>query len=335
MGPGRTVRGSFVSGKRGNRRTSWAVAYPPGSSTSARLPLLVFLHGLGQDHRAAFGTQLGLDRFLAAHVKGGGSPFAIASVDGGTTYYHPRPEGQDAGAMVLDELVPLLAGRGLRTERIGLMGLSMGGYGVLRLGGLLGAARCAVVVAESPAIWTNPDDASQIFAWQLSRITDTLGNAIVFAYASDGGSVYLQRIDYTQSPGGLPATNTITFETEQRPDVETSYQLGFRVVTALRLARVLVDANGNRMPSLQLSYGNAPSDATGRSLLRTITVVAADGSQLPSTLYRYQGGAFAQAFSTRAGGPTPKDTIDRQCIAGDFTIVTISALIFAVSAGLR
>jgi enterochelin esterase-like enzyme len=159
--PGRLVHGSFMSRRRGNRRTSWAVGYPPGSATSARLPLLVFLHGLHQDHRAAFGGQLGLDRFLAAHVAAGGSPFAVASVDGGTTYYHPRPDGEDAGAMVVDELVPLLAGRGLRTDRIGLMGLSMGGYGALRLGGLLGAAGCSVVVAESPAIWTDPDDASR------------------------------------------------------------------------------------------------------------------------------------------------------------------------------
>jgi pimeloyl-ACP methyl ester carboxylesterase len=150
--PGARVGGTFRSARRGGRQTSWSLAYPPGGG--GRLPLLVFLHGLHQDHRTAFGRRLGLDRFLAAEVARSGHRFAIASVDAGTSYYHPRPDGEDAGAMVLEELLPLLAGRGVRTHRIGLMGLSMGGYGALRLSGILGARRCAVVVAESPALWT-------------------------------------------------------------------------------------------------------------------------------------------------------------------------------------
>jgi pimeloyl-ACP methyl ester carboxylesterase len=150
--PGERVGGTFASARRGGRQTSWSLVYPPGAGD--RVPLLVFLHGLHQDHRTAFGRWLGLDRFLAAEVARSGHRFAIASVDAGTSYYHPRPDGEDAGAMVLDELLPLLAGRGVRTHRIGLMGLSMGGYGALRLGGILGARRCAVVVAESPALWT-------------------------------------------------------------------------------------------------------------------------------------------------------------------------------------
>jgi len=156
--PGELVGGTFRSARRGGRLTSWSLAYPPGGGD--RLPLLVFLHGLHQDHRTAFGRLLGLDRFLAAEVARSGNRFAVASVDGGTTYYHPRPDGEDAGAMVLEELLPLLAGRGVRTGRIGLMGLSMGGYGALRLGGMLGTRRCAVVVAESPAIWTPGSTAS-------------------------------------------------------------------------------------------------------------------------------------------------------------------------------
>jgi RHS repeat-associated protein len=170
----------------------------------------------------------------------------------------------------------------------------------------------------------NPDDPAQIFAWRLSRVTDTLGNAIALSYAADGANLYLQRINYTESPGSLVATNTVTFETESRPDVDTSYQLGFAVRTAFRLARILVDANGHRMPSLELSYGASQSDATNRSLLRSITVVAADGTQLPRTLYRYQGGLFSPQSETRANGPAPKDTVDRQCIAADFTGDTLT-----------
>ena len=36
----------------------------------------------------------------------------------------------------------------------------MGGYGALRLTGILGAPRVRAVAALSPALWTNPDDAS-------------------------------------------------------------------------------------------------------------------------------------------------------------------------------
>jgi pimeloyl-ACP methyl ester carboxylesterase len=160
--PGRVVSGSFTSKKRGGVATGWSIGYPPGSSAGDRLPVVVFLHGLGGSHRTAFGTaHLGLDRFLAAQVDHGGRPFAIASVDGGTTYWHRRPDGEDAGAMVVDEFVPLLAGRGLETGRIGLMGISMGGYASLRLGGLLGATRCSVVAVASPALWKPGSQASR------------------------------------------------------------------------------------------------------------------------------------------------------------------------------
>jgi enterochelin esterase-like enzyme len=62
--------------------------------------------------------------------------------------------------MVTDELLPLLGRHGLDTDRLGLIGWSMGGYGALRLGGILGAPQVRAVVAASPAIWSDPDDAS-------------------------------------------------------------------------------------------------------------------------------------------------------------------------------
>ena len=57
--------------------------------------------------------------------------------DGGS-YWHRRASGEDAGAMVLDELLPMLSGQGLDTSRVGFMGLVDGGYGALLLGGRLG-----------------------------------------------------------------------------------------------------------------------------------------------------------------------------------------------------
>jgi S-formylglutathione hydrolase FrmB len=156
--PGPVETGSFVSEHRLGAETGWCVIRPPGARHD--LPVVVALHGLGADHASLLGPAFGLDRYLAAAVAAGMAPYAIAAADGGRSYWHPRPDGEDAGAMVVDELLPLLADHGLRIERLGLIGWSMGGYGALRLGALLGPERVAGVVASSPAIWTDPDDAS-------------------------------------------------------------------------------------------------------------------------------------------------------------------------------
>ena len=42
-------------------------------------------------------------------------PFAVVSVDGGDTYWHRRASGADSDAMVLTELLPMLAMHGLDT----------------------------------------------------------------------------------------------------------------------------------------------------------------------------------------------------------------------------
>jgi dienelactone hydrolase len=157
--PGRTFSGSFVSEARLGKRCGWTIAMPPGAQ--GRLPVVVVLHGRRNDHWSVFSPRyLALDRFLAAAVRRGAAPFALASVDGGDTYWHPRDDGEDSGAMVLDEFLPLIASHGLEVGRLGLMGWSMGGYGSLRLAGILGPDRVAGVVAESPALWHDFEDTS-------------------------------------------------------------------------------------------------------------------------------------------------------------------------------
>jgi hypothetical protein len=143
--------GRFVSQLRGGARTGWAVLYPPHHDRR-RLPVLVTLHGRTGDQNYVF-RSLHLDHYLATAVQGGAKPFAIASVYGGDhEYWHPR-RGTDPAGMVVSEFLPLLARQGLDVSRIGLLGWSMGGYGALYLAGVLGSRRCAVAVAESPAIW--------------------------------------------------------------------------------------------------------------------------------------------------------------------------------------
>jgi len=148
---GPVEQGVLESSHRPGKPSDWAVLRPPGST--GPLPVVVALHGHGDTVADLLGPSFGLPQYLAAAVAGGTAPYAIAAIDGGDTYWHPDPDGSDTGAMVIDDFLPLLGSQGLLVDRVGLLGWSMGGYGVLRLAGLLGAARVSAVVATSPAIW--------------------------------------------------------------------------------------------------------------------------------------------------------------------------------------
>lgn len=150
------VTGSFVSQARGGVSTNWVIARPPGQTGPLRT--VIALHG--QDSDAAMVME-GIDQSLAKAVEAGLPPFAVAAADGGgMCYWHKRASGEDSGAMVVDEFIPMLASQGLDTSRIGFWGWSMGGYGALLLGARLGPARTTAICAVSPALWNSPDDAT-------------------------------------------------------------------------------------------------------------------------------------------------------------------------------
>jgi S-formylglutathione hydrolase FrmB len=149
--------GSFASRACG-RQVGWQLSYPPGSRPGDALPVALVLHGRGGDETSAFG-ELQLDGYLADVVAGGTAPFALAAVDGGDhSYWHARRSGEDPQAMLLQEFVPLLARMGLRTQRIGVLGWSMGGYGGLLLAETVGSVRIAAVAADSPALWQHASE---------------------------------------------------------------------------------------------------------------------------------------------------------------------------------
>jgi enterochelin esterase-like enzyme len=155
---GGIVTGAFDSQARGGRRVRWAVAYPPGAGTNAALPVALVLHGRGDNWASAFGSHA-LDRFLADAMTSGTPAYALASMDGGEhSYWHRRSDGDDPQQMLVGEFLPMLASRGLRTDRIGLTGWSMGGYGALLLAERLGSTGCAAVAVDSPALWRRAGD---------------------------------------------------------------------------------------------------------------------------------------------------------------------------------
>lgn len=176
---GAITSGKFASSARG-RDVGWSLALPPGH-TAAGLPLTLVLHGRGGDHTSGF-TDLKLHQFLAAYTRTGGTPFALAAVDGGDGYWHPRSDGDDPLRMVTDEFLPILGKLGLHTDTIGVLGWSMGGYGALlfareanrgTLPGDGGSGRTTVVAAaaSSPAL----------FASYRASASGAFDNAVDFA----------------------------------------------------------------------------------------------------------------------------------------------------------
>lgn len=195
-----TVSGSFVSRARKGQEVAWTIAAPESADP---LPIAVALHGYGGSHRTFFGNGLGYERFLAQHIAHGGAPFAVAGVDGGNCYWHRRADGDDPGAMVLDEFVPMLEQRGFDTSRLAFTGNSMGGYGALRFGGLLGAAKVRAVAALSPALWTT---AGATARGAFDDAADFRANTVLGRQrALDGVPV---RIDVGTGDGFEPAVRT-------------------------------------------------------------------------------------------------------------------------------
>src|SRR5487761_1916758 len=121
VGPVRS--GRFFSAAR-RRSVGYTIAYPPGHGPGERLPLVVMLHGFGDDHRNALK---------------GMTPAQALALRRSTGELKPMCQG---------------LGLGLGPNAIALMGISMGGYGALSLAerhpGLV-----AAVAAISPAVWTS------------------------------------------------------------------------------------------------------------------------------------------------------------------------------------
>jgi S-formylglutathione hydrolase FrmB len=152
------LTGSFVSTARGGIDTKWAIALPPGRFTRP-LRTVIALHGRDMDAEGVMA--MGVEAGLAELAGAGYPPFAVVSVDGGNGWWHRRVTGEDSGAMVLTELLPMLAAKGLDTSRVSFIGWSMGGYGALLLGGALGPKRTAAICAVAPALFTDYSEALQ------------------------------------------------------------------------------------------------------------------------------------------------------------------------------
>ncbi len=150
--PGANITGTFFSSYR-HTKVTYRVGYPPGHGPGSEIPLVFMLHGFGGNHASGVA---GYSPAQAAALQRDGvslPPVAIVTMDGGQGYWHPHPDDDPMG-MVVYELLPMMQRQGLgrRPGSVGVMGLSMGGYGAIAFAenhpGIFRA-----VAAISPAIF--------------------------------------------------------------------------------------------------------------------------------------------------------------------------------------
>ena len=220
----RVQTGSFVSAARGGVETKWAICRPAQAGSGPLRPVIA-LHARTGDANSVMG--IGVAEQLKYVVEQGAAPFAVASVDGGDTYWHARRAGGDSGAMVLDEFLPLLEREGLDTTRFAFMGWSMGGYGALRLGAQVGSPRVTAISVTSPALWTvdnfppvafdDADDFERNSIWDLPGLANIpvrldIGDQDQFAEASRS---YIAKLATPPAGGMSPGRHDGKFAMEQ------------------------------------------------------------------------------------------------------------------------
>jgi S-formylglutathione hydrolase FrmB len=127
------------------RRLPVSVVVPAGGR---RRPLLVFLHGRGNDER----TYLNEHMLSALARLGPQAPIVAFPSSSEGSYWHDRREGA-WGRFVTDEVIPAVTRRfEADRRRIAIGGISMGGFGAYDIARLHPRRFCAAG-GHSPAVW--------------------------------------------------------------------------------------------------------------------------------------------------------------------------------------
>jgi S-formylglutathione hydrolase FrmB len=146
------------------------------------------LHGFGANHTNAL-TSMTPAQAVALDVDAVPlPPMAMVTVDGGGGYWNPHPH-DDPMQMVVEELVPMCRqlNVGRSPQRIGTMGISMGGYGALLLAEKYPDVFTAVA-AISPAVWTTYAQATAANAGAYASAADFASDDAVTHAAALAGT---------------------------------------------------------------------------------------------------------------------------------------------------
>jgi S-formylglutathione hydrolase FrmB len=118
-----------------------------------RRPLLVFLHGRGNDENSYVHDPL----MKAIAALGPDAPIVALPAGDKDKYWHDRESG-DWGRYVVREVIPQVARKfGADRRRVAIGGISMGGFGAFDLARLYPDRFCAVG-GHSPALWRTGDE---------------------------------------------------------------------------------------------------------------------------------------------------------------------------------
>ncbi|SDD18750.1 FG-GAP-like repeat-containing protein [Aquimonas voraii] len=190
--------------------------------------------------------------------------------------------------------------------------------------GRCGSGPCAFV-AHNKDGWrlefgTNVDSSvpvpgrDDIISWQIARTTDLNGNAVEVDYLRDPSNLENMpaAIRYTiNAAEGLVAQRAVRFDYEARPNAIPKYEGGVRFLATRRLRAIRTEVQGAPVASYALAYDISAS--SGRSLLRSITACAGDGTCLPPTRFEWQ--ATRNAVTSPNGGASG-ELIRGWCVSG-------------------
>jgi S-formylglutathione hydrolase FrmB len=131
-------------------QTLTETAIVPAGTTTGRRPLLVFLHGKGEDENSNVNSSM----FAALASLGSRAPDIVFPDGGEDSYWHDRSDGA-WGSYVMREVIPRAVGLlHADPKRIAIGGLSMGGFGAYDLA-LLHPGNFCAVGGDSAALWLN------------------------------------------------------------------------------------------------------------------------------------------------------------------------------------
>jgi enterochelin esterase-like enzyme len=144
---GSTVRHVVFKSRYVHRSERLTLVQPRGASEGR--PLLVFLHGRGNDGED---SNVNDAFFRALAALGDAAPAVVFPNGGNHGYWHDR-RGAKWARYVLDEVIPrAVAELHADPSRVAIGGISMGGFGALDIARLHPGRFCAVG-AHSPALW--------------------------------------------------------------------------------------------------------------------------------------------------------------------------------------
>lgn len=162
---------------------------------------------------------------------------------------------------------------------------------------------------------------SATFQWALDEVDTATGDQTTVSYATPYTSPYTSQSEKTLYPSQITYNNHVSLngysgtfsglhriifqlDSNPRPDYRFSYRWGFRTEQNRLLTNILCEVGPQGSPQKVWNYGLSytTSPATGRSLLRTVTVSGYDANNaatvLPPVTFSYQANPSAVSFGT-------------------------------------